>query len=309
LGREFVLDVKLRSSQVQARRARLAAIALGGIFIAVAGIYLAWRASECALNVLLYNNKAFALQQIDVQTDGVIAPDLLRRWTGARLGQNLFALDLNDVRRNLLLVSTIQAVSLEKVLPHVLRLRVIEREPLAQLSVARPRAGGGVELASFYLDPDGWVILPLNPAQCSAGSQTQWNDQLPVINGLNSTEARPGRRLESPQVCAALGLILAFQRSPMQGLAEIRKVEVGASDVLVIKTSQGSEITFGLKELDQQLLRWQSIFEEGQRMNKAIATLDLAVSNSIPATWFDSSSVPQVTVKPPKPIRNRKKHV
>jgi hypothetical protein len=31
---------------------------------------------------------------MDVQTDGVIAPEQLRRWTGVKLGANLIALDL-----------------------------------------------------------------------------------------------------------------------------------------------------------------------------------------------------------------------
>jgi cell division septal protein FtsQ len=155
LGREFVLDVKLRSSQVRTARFRMAAIVLGSLFTAVAVVYLSWRASELALNALLYENKAFAVQEIDVQTDGVIALDQIRRWTGVRPAQNLFALDLGAVRRNLLLVSMIQGVSVEKVLPRTLRIRVIEREPLAQLNVARARLNGGINWFLFI-----WMRMP-----------------------------------------------------------------------------------------------------------------------------------------------------
>ena len=309
MGRQFVLDVKLRSSQVRARRMRLAAIAIGGVFSAVAALYLAWQASLCVLNVLIYENKAFAIHDIDAQTDGIIAPDQLRRWSGIQLGQNLFALDLAGVKRNLELVSIIRTVSLEKVLPHTIRLRVAERDPVAQLSVARPRAGGGLEMVQFLLDADATVILPLTPAQCAVGSQPPAPDLLPLIVGPSSTEVQPGRRLDSPQMRAALDLILAFQQSSMQALADVKRVDAFTPDVLVIRTGQGSEITFSLKNPDQQLLRWQSIFEEGQRRNKAIASLDLAVSNSVPVTWMDAGSVAQVPVKPAKQIRNRKKHV
>jgi cell division septal protein FtsQ len=207
------------------------------------------------------------------------------------------------------LVSLVRSVSLEKILPHTLRMRVIEREPLAQLSIARPRPGGGIDWATFFLDAEGYVILPLNPSQCAAGSQNGSNEQLPTITGVSATEIRAGHRVESPQVWAALELIQAFQRSPMQGLADIKRVDVSGAEILAVKTAQGSEITFGLKDPDQQLLRWQSIFDAGQRMNKAIASLDLAVSNSIPATWVDASSVPPVPAKMPKPLRNRNKHV
>src|SRR6185369_15970004 len=293
LGREFVLDVRLRSSQVRAARARMAAIALCGLFAVTAGVFLAWRGSQWGLNALLYDNKAFAIQEIDVQTDGVIALDQLRRWTGVRMGQNLLALDLVGVRRNLELVSMIQTVSLEKVLPRTLRLRVVEREPLAQLSVPRPRPNGGFEMATFYMGADAYVIAPLSPYQCAPLSPNQPNDQLPLISGVNANEVQPGRRLESPQVRIALRLLQAFERSPMQALVDMKRIDVSATDVLVVNTGQGTELAFGLTDPDQQLRRWQAIFEAGQKMSKAIASLDLAVSNNIPVTWLEASSVPQ----------------
>ena len=130
-----------------------------------------------------------------------------------------------------------------------------------------------------------------------------------LIGGINSNEVVPGKRLDSPQVRAALELVQSFQRSTMQSLADVKRVELTIPDVLVAKTAQGSEITFGVTDLDQQLLRWQSIFEKGLLMNKAIASLDLAVSNSIPVTWIDAGAVPQIPIKSLKPLRNRKKHV
>lgn len=309
LGREFVLDVKLRSSQVRARRVRTLAVVLGGLFVAIASVCLAWRATNWALNLLLYDNKAFAITEIDVQTDGMIAPDQIRRWSGIHVGQNLFALDLPTVRGNLELVSIIQFVGVEKVLPHTVRLRVSEREPLASFSLARPKAAGGFELAPYYLDSDGVVIIPPSPAQCSAASPPPTADQLPCIIGIHPGEVQPGHRLQSPQVRAALDLILAFQRSSVQTVADLATVDTSALDALVARTSQGSEVTFGLTGLDQQMLRWQTIIEKGREMNKALATLDLAVSNSIPATWVESSIVSQAGVRLPKPLRTRKKHV
>ena len=309
IGREYVLDVKLRSSQVRAKRMRAAAVLLGGFFVAVAAIYLGWRATEGALNLLVYENKAFAVQDLDVQTDGIISVDQLRRWTGVRLGQNLFALNLETVRRNLLMVSMIQSVSLEKALPHTLRVRVTEREPLAQLSLPRPKPGGGVEAGYLYIDADGYVIQPLAAAQCSPAAMLTTNEQLPTIVGVNGNEVTAGRRLDSSPVRAALDFVQAYERSSMQGLADVARIDVSSPDVLSVKTGQGSEITFGLTDFDQQLLRWQEIVLRAQGMNKAIATLDLAVSNSIPATWLEASAVPPISVKAPKPLRNRKKHV
>src|SRR5258705_2260302 len=109
MGRRHVLDVKLRSSQVRDTRIRLGAIALAIAFGTVFSLYLVWRTGEWALNRLLYKNSAFAVRQVEAQTDGVIAPDQLRRWAGVKPGENLFALDLSRVKRDLELVPLIQS--------------------------------------------------------------------------------------------------------------------------------------------------------------------------------------------------------
>jgi cell division protein FtsQ len=308
LGREQVLDVKLRSSQVRAARTRLGAITLGAIFATLFSLYLVYRTGDWALNRLVYENKAFAIQELDVQTDGVISVDELRRWAGVKPGANLLALDLARVKRDLELVPLVQSVSVERILPHTLRIRVTEREPIAQVNVPRPRGGGGVELAVYQLDADGYVMMPLDPRQ-RATPLNQPGDALPAIGGINSSELQPGRRISAPQVQAALRLIIAFEQSPMAGLVDLRRIDVSSPEVLLVTTGQGSEVTFGLADLDQQLRRWRDIFDSGQNIGKAIGTLDLAVTNNIPARWLEASAVPPAAPKSAKPLRLRKKHV
>jgi len=308
LGREQVLDVKLRSSQVRAARTRMGAIGLGAVFAIVFGLYLVYRTGEWALNRLVYENKAFAVQDIDVQTDGVISRDQLRRWTGVKPGENLLALDLARVKRDLELVPLVQSVSVERILPRTLRIRITEREPIAQVNVPRPRPGGGIDRAIYQLDADGYVMVPLDPRQ-RAAPFNQPGDSLPAISGITSSELQPGRRIGAPQVQAALQLILAFEPSPMAGLADLRRIDVASPEVLVVTTGQGSEVTFGLADPEQQLRRWRDIFDLGQKMSKAIATLDLAVTNNIPARWIEASAVPPAAPRLANPLRARRHHV
>ena len=134
--RETALQPGARGAHAPGARWRWAPV-FGTVF----GLYLLWRAGEWALDKLVYENEAFAIQHIDVQTDGVIAPDQLRRWAGVKPGDNLLALDLARVKRNLELVPLVQSVSVERILPRTLRIRVTEREPVAQVNVPRPRSG------------------------------------------------------------------------------------------------------------------------------------------------------------------------
>ncbi len=306
LGREYILDVKLRSSQVRAARLRMAALALGVVFATVLGAFVLWETSRWALDRLVYKNKAFEIKSIDVQTDGIIAVEQLRRWTGVRIGDNLLALDLARVKRDLEMISLVESTSVERLLPHTLRLRIVEREPLAQLVVLRPRPSSGIERAVFQVDADGYVIVPLDSRQRGAAPAVS-DEQLPVIAGQNPGEVQAGRRLESPSAQAALRFLAAFDRSPMAGLVDLKRVDVCSPDVLVVTTGQGSEITFGLADHDRQLRRWQAIYAEGMKYSKAVAKLDLAVTNCIPVTWLEASSVPAPNPKPPK--IPRKKHV
>jgi cell division septal protein FtsQ len=308
LGREQVLDVRLRSSQVRATRTRRFALTLVCLVTALFGLYLLYRTSGWALDRLVYENKAFALQELDVQTDGIISTDQLRRWAGVRLEDNLMALDLARVKRDLELIPAIRSVSVERILPHKMRIRVSEREPVAEVNQLRPRPGESPQLVVYQLDADGWIMSPLGQYQ-RATSQIQPADPLPVIYGINLTLVQPGRRIATAQVEAALKLIVAFEDSPVAGLVDLKSIDLSYPDVLVVTTGQGSEVTFGLTDVEQQLRRWRDILDLARIKGKAIATLDLAVSNNVPARVLEASTLPAAIPKSPKPLHNRKKHV
>ena len=307
-SRGHVLDVKLRSDQVRASRMRLGALAFGVTFGTAFGLYLLWRTGEWAMNRLVYENRAFAIQQIDVQTDGVISLEQLRRWSGVKPGQNLFALDLARVKRDLEMVPQVGFVSLERILPATLRIRVNEREAVAQVNLPHANGRGGVEVSVFHLDPEGFVMSPLDPRQFTT-PPGQLEEALPVLIGVGLHELQPGHRLESPAVQAALRLITEFAHSPMAGLVDLRRIDVASPEILVVTTGQGSEVTFGLQNLERQLRRWREIHDQGQRQNKSLATLDLAVTNNIPLRWLQVSADPINSPKAPKTLRNKKKNV
>ncbi|HWF18420.1 MAG TPA: FtsQ-type POTRA domain-containing protein [Verrucomicrobiae bacterium] len=308
LGHAQVLDVKLRSDQVRANRMRVTAVALGLVFATIVGLYVIWRAGEFTLNRLVYENKSFAVQEIDVRTDGVIAQDQLRRWAGVRIGENLLALDLARVKRDLEMVSMIRSVAVERVLPHTLRLRVTERDPLAEVRVLQPRAGGGVQMAVLQVDADGFVMTQVDPRQ-RATPATQTNDVLPLITGVNPNELLPGRRLESQQARSALQLLLAFDRSPMSGLVDLQTIDVSAPQVLQVTTSERSQITFSVQDLDQQLRRWREVHDQAARLGKVIVTFDLSVHDSVPLTLIEAGAAPPATPKMKNPQRKGRRNV
>jgi len=300
--------VKLRSDQVRGNRLRLATAAFALVFGTVFGLYIFWCAGKWALDKFVYENANFAIHHVDIQTNGKIPVEQLRRWAGVKFGQNLIALDLATVKRNLELVSPIDSVSVERVLPNTLKIRVTEREAIAEVNVPRTDAKNGISISVFQLDTNGFVMQPLDPHLCVV-PLAQMNDPLPVLTGLNIFQLQPGHRLDSPQALSALKLIVAFRHSSMSGLAELLRIDVSSPQVVVVTTSQGSEITFGLDNFPQQLARWREIYDLGRQMNKAIASADLAVANNIPVHWTEMVSAPGTAPENPNTQNSRRKNV
>ena len=308
LGRIHVLDVKLRSDQVRATRVRLATLAFGISFGTLFGLYVLWRIGEWTLDRLVYENPSFSIQQVDVQTDGIISVEQLRRWAGVKAGQNLLALDLATVKRNLEMASAIKSATIERVLPRTLKIRVLEREPVAQVNVPRTGPEGGIEVATFQVDDEGCVLQPLDPRQRATPLNLAENP-LPVLTGLGTADLQPGRHVETPQMQAALRLLAVFECSPMAGLVELRRIDVGYPEILVVTTGQGSEVTLGLTDLEQQLRRWRGLHDHGISIRKSIATLNLAVAKNSPLTWADSEPSPAIRSKTSRTSRTKRKNV
>lgn len=309
-GRDHVLDVKLRSDQVRANRVRWIAIALGCIFATIFSFYIIWSAGQWGLNVLVYENQAFAIQDVDIQTDGVISTEQLKRWSGIKPNENLLSLDLARVKRDLEMVSLIRSAAVERVLPHTLKLRVSEREPVAQVYVPRALPEGGSGISVLHIDDEGYLMALLDPNQRATPS-AQTNDVLPFISGINPNQVVPGRRIDSGQVRSALQFISAFEHSPMSNLVDVRTIDISSPEILQITTGEGSEVTFFVRDIDRQMRRWREIHEQVQKAGKAITTLDLSVPNNIPVRWVDATttSPPSVTPKIRNTQRIRRKNV
>ena len=304
-----MLDVKLRSQQVRSARFRLLSGVLGVSFGTLLTLFLLWQGGGLVLDRLVFQNPAFAINRIEVQTDGDLPLAQLRRWAGVKEGDNLFALDLARVQRDLELVPWIRSAAVERVIPRTLRLSVSEREPIATTSKWQPAPrGNGLEPTLLMLDADGFVMRPRDSWSATMSSSVS-NAPLPRLTGVADAELRPGRQVESEQVRAALRLVDTFDRSPMFNQVDLNEIDVATPELLRVTTYQSNDVTFALSSLAGQLSRWRMIHDVALGSRKGIATLDLSVSNHIPATWFEASALPAVKPKPMKVARTRKKHV
>ncbi len=306
--REHLLDVKIESRQRRALRFRLLGKLVTGCLGIVAFLAAAWFGTHWLLDRAVFKNPAFAVQAIDIETNGLLPKTLIRTCAGVQIGDNLMALDLNRIQRDLEFLPWIRSAAVERVRPHMLRIRVIEREPIAQTSLFEPGGpDGGMQTVVFYFDADGYVMLPLEAHRLEAAASGF--DGLPVLTGVAGAQLLPGRPVESQQIQAALRLVVEFGRSPMFGLADLKSVDLSVPCLLQAATGQGAAITFGLSKLDLQLRRWRLVHDFASSTGRRLASLDLSVSNNVPARWRELSGAPPPQPAPAKPSPYRKKHV
>lgn len=282
--RQPVLEVRRRSDHTRRRRFRIASVILG---LAVGGVVLffgVWHGGRWLLDAAFYKNSSFALRRIEVRTDGVIHEALLRRWAGVKPGENLFRVDLEGIKRDLEMAPSVKSASVYRRLPNSLRVNVSERHVVAQTLAYRRRPDGRYDSIQFHLDGEGHVIPPLSRRLLArpAWHTGQW---LPMLVGLNTTELVPGRALQTDHGRAALKLIQQFARSPMAGRATLHQVDISDTAVLRVRTGAGSEVVFGLSDLDRQLRRWRLIHDYGLQHGLGVTTVDLSIRNNLPVRW------------------------
>jgi cell division septal protein FtsQ len=308
LRRHRVLDVKARSELVRATRLNVAArvlFALGGLTLAVLVI---WHGGAWALDKAFLRNEAFAVRRVEIQTDGILLREQLLQWSGVRAGDNLLALDLGRIKRDLELAPLVRHVAIERVLPGTLRVRVSERQPLVQVYALQPVPGRGFETVVYFIDTEGCVLPPLD-GQLTRQALHRGAELLPALTSVAPADLRVSQRVTSPQMIAALRFIQEFARSPMAGLVDLKFVDVGSPETLKVVTRQGNEITFAFGQMDRQLRRWRDVHDAAAGMGRVIATLDLSVTNNVPARWQEAVEQPARPARPEPENRSRRKNV
>lgn len=310
--RSQILDVKVRSRHVRAVRMKATGIALGISFAVILLCAALWKGGGYALDQLLYFNSAFAIKHLQVETDGLLAPAQIQRWAGVKEGDNLMAVDLALVQRNLALVPLIKSAAVIRRPPDTLELSVTERVPIARVCLLkRVEGSNNFEPATVYLDAQGYVLpwLPRSGATAAANAAEARARALPSIVGLSPEDLKLGVALRSPQIDATLEWVVGFQHSPISTLVQLQSIDLSDARSIRVSTSAGTLLTFGFSDIPTQLQRWHAIQIEAINSNQVPATIDLAVENYVPVRWQDPPGQPSPANLPKssksQPIRKR----
>ena len=272
--RKNVLNVRARASASgHSRGYRLAVLVL--VPVVLAGIATAlWFGVRWTGHMLFSGNDRFRIEALDIAAGQVITAPLIREYTGLREGMNLFAADINEIRRTFLRrTPVVQSMTISRLLPDTLRVEIVERQAVARLG----RRG------SLVLDGKGIVF-----------SQHTGNRYLPVLVGYGGTRLKPGQRIGGLGLDAAVLLDLGEQtgidRDVVVSAIDVRGGFSGRDGALRLYLTGGTTVDLwwerhhedgqeGLNDLQGRLLFLRGLLRRAAKEHKTVRTVNLTLED------------------------------
>jgi hypothetical protein len=281
--RDDLLDLESHIGPKRRQQVRSFCNALGITVAVVTAGWTLWWGSEVLYSQWVLKNDALSLKHLHIRSNGLIPPAQLQKWARVKEGENLLALDLHQIKRNLELIPLIENAGIERIFPDTLKIFVAERRPVAQVRAFESAAGQpGLSPQLFYIDRFGYVLLPLDQ---QADDWRKLGESIPFLSGVNADLLRPGRQITTLELRSALELLERFKKSSLSKRQMLRNVDLSEKHVLRLTTDTGAEIAFALNDLQTQLARWRAVHDFGLQRQKQLASLDLAITNFVPLRW------------------------
>jgi cell division septal protein FtsQ len=275
------LDAKMRTKLRYQRQTKFLGIFCVGLVVAGLLAWGIWMGLQQGMREMFSENVNYKITNISVDSSGdTLKPDRVLNYLKVQKGQNLLALDIQLIRRELESLPMVEKAEVVRELPNRLVIRITERVPVANISTA----GSGIR---YQIDSHG-VIMDLLPYQKNPDFR-QRLESLPDIVGANVADLKIGRTTFSAEVFLALKLIQRLQQGEVGVDLDIASIDVSHKNFILVSTLDHALVKINDEDLDKQLRRLAVILEDARQRSARIATIDLTVGKDVPVTF---ASVP-----------------
>jgi cell division septal protein FtsQ len=227
---------------------------------------------------LLYENPRYVLKRIDIEPEGHFVPRNIRQAAGIDYGQNLWTLDLKQMKDGLERLAYVSSAKVERRFPDRVLIHLVERQPVVKIVGINTDLG---TRETFYLDRDCMVLKPRE------GELVPPN--MPEVIGLTNAELAPGTQLDADTLRRALEILDAIDKTEeLHNSISIRSIDLSQPLSITMTTTRDLAITFRLDYIDQQMVRLQRIFETlVDKEQRTLRTVDLTPNINVPVTFYE----------------------
>ena len=278
---QHLLDVRVRSHKAtQHRNRRVLVVASKILLVFVIGIGVFFGVRFGAKR-LFFENPDYQLSQIEVQTDGTLQRDQILKAAELREGENIFSVNLGQVRDRLQQLPQVDEVQVIRKLPGEIDLRIVERKPIAWITSDKQISDPFASEVAFLVDARGVLMKEKKLLPEYLG--------LPLITGCTSESLEAGKTVASFEAKAALELLRLSTRSFMQTRFQIREIDVSKGYCLLVSDKNHTRVTFGFDNPDAQLERLEQFLVYADDSKRELGTVNLLVQRNIPVTFAKNS--------------------
>jgi cell division septal protein FtsQ len=208
--------------------------------------------------------------RVRVQGNRIVPTSAVLELAGVPRGAKLFDLDLTAIHQRVKKNPFVGDVVVQRNLPEGVDIQIVEREPIAVLSVG----------TLYYIDADG-MVLPL--------VRSDEVLDLPVVTGdVPAQECTPGKTMRRASVHEALRLLTTAQELSEGLPRRISEVHVRPDGDLIVYTAEfGVPVVFGQGDLAPKLVKLEAFWKEivSNRGALELASLDVRFQDRVIARW------------------------
>jgi hypothetical protein len=227
---------------------------------------------------LLYENPRYVLKRIEIEPEGHFVSRSIRQAAGIDYGQNLWTLDLRQMKDGLERLPYVSSAKVERRFPDRVMIHLVERQPVVKIVGINTDLG---TRETFYLDRDCMVLKPREGEVVSPN--------MPEVIGLTNAELEPGMQLDVDTLRRALEILDAIDKTEeLHNSISIRSIDLSQPLSITMTTTRDLAITFRLDFIDQQMVRLQQIFETFvDKEQRTLHTVDLTPNINVPVTFYE----------------------
>ena len=237
---------------------------------------------RAAINETLLQNPRFTLQEIHVETSGMLSVNQVQNACGVAKGTNLLTVNLCDVRERLLQLPAVSSASVQRDFSGRLSLTVHQRQPVAWIKCEplgwNPKHPGHC----LVVDADGIAI----PADLMVSDLSS----LPVIDDKTIDQVSAGRAIASPRFIASLKLLKALHSREQRDSVKAISISVPSKFGLDAAFDNGTTVTFAYDDLDQQLQRYDRFITESRQKKWNVQSVNLVAMHNVPVSFRTTKS-------------------
>lgn len=232
---------------------------------------------KATYEAIFFENKGFVLQQLNIQTDGVLRSHQVTEVANVVVGMQLLDLDLKQIRERIEKLPVVEEAIVSREMPDKLHVIVKERIPIAWVSCPPLGVRPGDMERGFLIDASGIAFRCLDLTNEVA--------QLPVIEMFSMPEPVEGEELKVEGISSALRLIASAEKSRSTIADQIQMIRLRNEWSVHCHYRSGLQVVFPRFDIERGLEDLAVILDRMSETGATLATVNVVATENIPITF------------------------